>query len=97
MRHGGRLTAALPVAPPEPSADGSPLQRHHIDEALCLARFFDKRADAASMVASRRAPVMILIFRFLKFRCMNVEHSASSSGSTRSNASITVTWLPNDA
>ncbi|MGI9646708.1 MAG: hypothetical protein ACR2O6_15485, partial [Ilumatobacteraceae bacterium] len=49
VRHDGRLTAALPVAPPEAAADEAPLQRHHIDEALCLARFFDRRADAASV------------------------------------------------
>ncbi len=49
VRHDGRLTAALPVAPPEASDDEAPLHRHHIDEALCLARFFDKRADAASV------------------------------------------------
>ncbi len=47
VRSDGRLTAALPVRPPDPPADEAPLPRRQIDEALCLARFFDKRAAAA--------------------------------------------------
>ncbi len=35
---------ALPVPPPEPST-ADVLAREQIDEALCLARFCDKRAD----------------------------------------------------
>lgn len=39
----GTAGRALPVAPPEPT-DDPVLGRHHIDETLCLARFFDKHA-----------------------------------------------------
>jgi DNA polymerase-3 subunit epsilon len=39
----GSVSRALPVAAPEPS-DGDVLSRHQVDEALCLARFCDKRA-----------------------------------------------------
>jgi DNA polymerase-3 subunit epsilon len=52
VRSDGRLTAALPVAPPEAPADEAPLPRHLIDEALCLARFFDKRAAALSVTCA---------------------------------------------
>jgi DNA polymerase-3 subunit epsilon len=36
---------ALPVAAPVPPIDGKVLSRSHIDEALCLARFYNKRAN----------------------------------------------------
>ena len=39
----GTVGRALPIAAPEPTADPV-LGRHQIDEALCLARFFDKHA-----------------------------------------------------
>jgi DNA polymerase-3 subunit epsilon len=39
----GSVSKALPVAPAEASGSGV-LSRHQIDEALCLARFCDKRA-----------------------------------------------------
>ncbi len=52
VRHDGRLTAALPVPPPDAAADGAPLRREDVDEALCLARFFDKRARSASVCCS---------------------------------------------
>jgi len=41
----GRLTAALPVPAPDEPEPGRPIARSHVDEALCLARFFDKNAD----------------------------------------------------
>jgi DNA polymerase-3 subunit epsilon len=40
----GATTAALPVAAPDPPEPGSPLPRHLSDEALCLARHFDRHA-----------------------------------------------------
>ncbi len=42
--HIGTAGRALPIPPPEASGD-SVLSREQIDEALCLARFCDKRAD----------------------------------------------------
>jgi DNA polymerase III subunit epsilon len=39
----GTVSRALPVPPPEPSGGGV-VSRHEIDEALCLARFCEKRA-----------------------------------------------------
>jgi DNA polymerase-3 subunit epsilon len=42
---------ALPVPPPEPCAAGV-LAREQIDEALCLARFCDKRADVLAVTCS---------------------------------------------
>ena len=43
---------------------------------------------------STRAPVKIFIFRFLNAWATAREASLSSSGSTRSSASITVTFVP---
>jgi DNA polymerase-3 subunit epsilon len=40
----GSAGRALPVPPPEPST-AEVLAREQVDEALCLARFCDKRAD----------------------------------------------------
>ena len=40
----GRAGRALPVPPPE-ATDAPVLSREQIDEALCLARFCDTRAD----------------------------------------------------
>ena len=40
----GTAGRALPIPPPEP-ASAEVLSREQIDEALCLARFCDKRAD----------------------------------------------------
>ena len=44
VRTEGRLTAALPVPAPPDLDPAQPMPRLHVDEALCLARFFDKRA-----------------------------------------------------
>jgi DNA polymerase-3 subunit epsilon len=41
----GTVGRALPVEPPAPTALGTPLPREAIDEALVLAKFFEKRAD----------------------------------------------------
>jgi DNA polymerase-3 subunit epsilon len=41
----GTVGRALPVEPPVPTALGTPLPREAIDEALVLAKFFEKRAD----------------------------------------------------
>lgn len=46
----GSVSRALPVAAPETS-DHPVLGRHHIDEALCLARFFEKHAGRLSVHA----------------------------------------------
>jgi len=47
----GTVGRALPVAPPEPS-DREVLSREQIDEALCLARFCDTRAEHLSVSCS---------------------------------------------
>lgn len=39
------LTAALPIGPLGRIVVGQPVAREHADEALCLARFFDRHAD----------------------------------------------------
>jgi len=41
----GSAGGALPVGPPDPPPPGRPLGRRHVDEALVLAKFFDKHAD----------------------------------------------------
>lgn len=47
----GEVGRALPVDPPEPPAPGRPLRRHHIDEAICLAKFFDQHAGRIEVVS----------------------------------------------
>jgi DNA polymerase-3 subunit epsilon len=47
----GTLTRALPVDPPEPPPHGRPLARHQVDEALCLARYFDQHAGRVEVVS----------------------------------------------
>lgn len=42
---------SLPVAPPDPPADGRPLGREHVDEALCLAKFCDRQASKLEVVS----------------------------------------------
>ncbi len=44
VRASGQLTAALPVEPLGQIEPGRPTPRDHADEALCLAKFFDKHA-----------------------------------------------------
>lgn len=46
----GQVAHALPVAPPDPVDGDRPLGRAQIDEALCLARYFDRCADRLSVV-----------------------------------------------
>ncbi len=41
----GEVGRALPVDPPEPTPIGRPLRRQQVDEALCLAKYFDRHAD----------------------------------------------------
>lgn len=45
VRSSGQLTAALPVESLGEITPGQPTPREHADEALCLAKFFDKRAE----------------------------------------------------
>ena len=47
----GSAGQSLPVAAPAAAESGRPLGRHQIDEALCLAREFDKLADQVDVVA----------------------------------------------
>ena len=49
--HTGAPGRALPIPPPEAST-AAVLSREQIDEALCLARFCDKRADRLSVNCS---------------------------------------------
>ncbi len=50
-----------------------------------------------TLAFSSRAPVSTSMPRFLKLRVTTAEDSSSSFGSTRSSASMTVTFAPNDA
>ncbi|NND74376.1 MAG: DEDD exonuclease domain-containing protein [Ilumatobacter sp.] len=43
---------SLPVAPPDEPAPGAPLASDTVDEALVLARFFERRAGGASVVCT---------------------------------------------
>jgi DNA polymerase-3 subunit epsilon len=47
----GSAGQSLPVAPPAAVEPDRPLGRQHIDEALCLARHFDKHAGQVDVVA----------------------------------------------
>jgi DNA polymerase-3 subunit epsilon len=49
----GTVSRAMPVPPPEPAC-GAVLSRHQIDEALCLARFCEQRADRLSVTCTGR-------------------------------------------
>ena len=46
----GEIGRALPVDPPEPPLADRPLRRHHIDEALCLAKYFDQHAHRLAVI-----------------------------------------------
>lgn len=48
----GSTTRALPVDPPEAVPLGTPLGRESIDEALVLAKFFERHADSAAATCS---------------------------------------------
>jgi DNA polymerase-3 subunit epsilon len=47
----GMLSRSLPVDPPEPAADGRPITRQHVDEAMCLARYLDQHAARLEVVS----------------------------------------------
>lgn len=47
----GEVGRALPVDPPEPPSSGRPIHRGHIDEVLCLAKYFDKQAWRVEVVS----------------------------------------------
>ncbi len=47
----GSSGGALPVAPPEPPADGATIGRTLVDEALCLAKYFDQHADRLEVIS----------------------------------------------
>ncbi len=47
----GEVGRGLPVDPPEPPGADRPLRRHHVDEALCLAKYFDKHAARLDVVS----------------------------------------------
>lgn len=47
----GEAGRALPVDPPDPPAVDRPVDRRQIDEALCLAKYFDKHADRLEIVS----------------------------------------------
>ena len=46
----GEVGRALPVDPPAPPLHGRPLDRRQVDEALCLAKYFNKHADRIEVV-----------------------------------------------
>ncbi|MEX2627117.1 MAG: GIY-YIG nuclease family protein [Ilumatobacteraceae bacterium] len=46
----GAVGRQLPVEPPDPAADHRPIGRRGVDEALCLARHFDRHAAEVSVV-----------------------------------------------
>lgn len=47
----GEVGRALPVDPPDPPTPGRPLSRRHVDEALCLAKYFDRHADRLTVTS----------------------------------------------
>ena len=49
---GESVARALPVAPPHPPETGEVMPRESIDEALCLARFLEQRADCLTVKCS---------------------------------------------
>jgi DNA polymerase-3 subunit epsilon len=46
----GEVGRALPVDPPDAPADGRPIRRQQVDEALCLAKYFDRHAARLDVV-----------------------------------------------
>jgi len=46
----GEVGRALPVDAPDAPSDGRPIDRRQIDEALCLAKYFDKHAKRIEVV-----------------------------------------------
>lgn len=47
----GAVGRALPVDPCDPPVADHPLGRHHVDEALCLAKHFDRHAADLEVIA----------------------------------------------
>lgn len=47
----GEAGRALPVDPPDPPVPDRPVDRRQIDEALCLAKYFDKHAHRLEIVS----------------------------------------------
>ena len=47
----GEVGRALPVDPPDEVPADRPLRRHHVDEALCLAKYFERHAGRLEVVA----------------------------------------------
>jgi DNA polymerase III subunit epsilon len=54
VRTTSTLTAALPVSALGCVEQNRPVAREHVDEALCLAKFFDKHADRLQVTCSGR-------------------------------------------
>lgn len=53
---------ALPVDPPPAPAAGSPVRRDHVDEALCLARYFEQHAgriEVLTCTGEWRFPLLV--------------------------------------
>ena len=46
----GAVGRALPVDAPDAPCDGRPIDRRQVDEALCLAKYFDKHAARIEVV-----------------------------------------------
>ena len=46
------LTSALPIGPLGHITIGEPVPREHVDEALCLAKFFDQHAERLTVTCS---------------------------------------------
>ena len=46
----GAVGRELPVDPPDPVADGRPMTRHAVDEALTLAKYLDRHADRIEVI-----------------------------------------------
>jgi DNA polymerase-3 subunit epsilon len=51
-RTSATLTSALPIGPLGSIVVGEPVPREHADEALCLAKFFDKHAERLTVSCS---------------------------------------------
>jgi DNA polymerase III subunit epsilon len=47
----GAAGRALPVDPPAAPAHGAPVRRDHVDEALCLARYFEQHAARLEVIS----------------------------------------------
>jgi DNA polymerase-3 subunit epsilon len=47
----GSVGRALPVDPPDAPLTDRPIDRHHIDEVLCLAKYFDQQTNRLEIVS----------------------------------------------